>query len=212
MRDIQSLLQLKFYYYEVMFGQKYVNAIEFEPHKNTINSQSSLYEKISHCLLCERSKIERSVYGMSSKEAKIIFVTPLPLISHSSAFLSNNSSKMFQDIINNVFKLNVFEYDLFSLIKCNPNEQNISSNQALVCKPYLIEQISKSSAKMVILMGESILSHLFGLDFMQYKGQIFRKDDKEFIATYELNELLKNPSLKKEAMQHFLNARANKGK
>ncbi|PAF44511.1 uracil-DNA glycosylase family protein [Helicobacter sp. 11S02596-1] len=208
MQDIQKIFHLRFLYYQKMFGVSYIENINLKPSEESLKiPKSSLHDIISHCTLCDRSKGAKPAFGILPREAKIIFVTQLPLVDASGAFLENKSSKMFQNIIQNVFGLRSQEYGLLSLVKCNESNLKVSEAEILVCKQYLNEQILSQYTKIILLMGDSVLEHLFGLDFEKCAGSIFTQNNKAFLATYSLNELLKNPSLKKEAWQHFLLAK-----
>ncbi|WP_095297828.1 uracil-DNA glycosylase family protein [Helicobacter sp. 12S02232-10] len=208
MRDIQKILHLKFLYYQKMFGGKYIENINLKPFEESLTMpKTSLYDMVSHCALCDRSKSSKPAFGILPSEPKIIFVTQLPLVNAFGAFLENKSSKMLQDIAQNVFALKSQEYGVLSLVKCDDSNLKVSDEEILICKQYLNEQILSKYTKIIILMGDCVLAHLLGLNFEDCAGSIFTQNGKAFLATYSLNQLLKNPSLKKEAMKHFLLAR-----
>ncbi|WP_180674144.1 uracil-DNA glycosylase family protein [Helicobacter sp. 13S00477-4] len=165
---------------------------------------SSLQDTIFNCTLCDRSKTAKPTFGILPPVAKIIFITELPVVDPFGIFLQNKSSKMLQDIISNVFCLNISEYGVLSLIKCNENNLKITDTEVLICKRYLNEQVISKNIKIMILMGEKVLQHFYGLNVGEYLGKIFSHEGKKILATYSLNQLLKNPSLKKETLTHFL--------
>lgn len=203
--SIQKLFQLRFLYYQRLFGEKYTQnfGLPFQNHRLNL-PKTSLQNIVENCSLCERSKSAKPSFGFLPLQAKIIFITELPLINTSGVFLSNKSSEMLQNIIQNVFSLQTNEYGVISMLKCDENNSKIHESEVTICKQYLNEQIIQASAKAVVLLGQSVLSHFLGLEFDLYNGRILPQGNKSFIATYSLGQLLKNPSLKKEAMKHFL--------
>ncbi|PAF54354.1 hypothetical protein BKH42_00090 [Helicobacter sp. 13S00482-2] len=208
MSQDQKILYLRFLYYQKMFGGRYTDNINVQSSDNTLSvPMVSLQDTIAHCALCERAKSSKPSFGIMPSKPKIVFISELPLTDAFNRFTENRSSKMLQDIISNVFMLDPSEYGVLSLVKCNQNQLNISDNHAFTCKQYLNQQITSDSVRVILLMGDFVLRHLLGADFNQHKGRILSKQSRNYLATYSLNELLKNPSLKKEAMRHFLLAK-----
>ncbi|PAF48120.1 hypothetical protein BKH46_02075 [Helicobacter sp. 12S02634-8] len=214
MQNIKAILYLRFLYYQKMLGVEYAENINLQPTQEALKrgdlklSDTSLSDMIAHCTLCERSKRgSQPIFGLLPSKPKVIFITQLPLVDTLGVFLENKSAKMLQDIIKNVFALQAQEYALLSLVKCDGSYLKVSDEEMMICKQYVQEQIASQEAKIVILMGDSVLMHLLGLGFDTYSGRVFTQANKQFLATYSLGELLKNPSLKKEAMQHFLLAK-----
>lgn len=203
--DIQKLLQLRFLYYQKLFGERYTQNFSPQIQNHPLNlPKTSLRDIVENCSLCGRSKGTKPNFGFLPSQAKIIFISELPLLSTSGIFLPNKSAKMLQDIIQNIFSLQVGEYGVISMLKCDENNSKFNEAEALICKQYLNEQIIQIHAKAIVLLGQSVLLHFLGLEFESYNGRIFSQSNKNFIATYSLGQLLKNPSLKKEAMKHFL--------
>ncbi|PAF43806.1 uracil-DNA glycosylase family protein [Helicobacter sp. 11S03491-1] len=208
MHDIQKMFYLRLLYYQKMLGEKYVDAINLKPTTQSLSlPKSSLQDIISHCVLCHRSKKALPAFGILPSNAKVIFVSQLPLIDDSNVFLPNKSAQMLQNIIQNIFALHTGEYGVLSLVKCNQGDSHIANSEILMCKQYLDEQLRMDHTQIVVLLGELVLSHLLGLDFDDHNGRILLQKGKKFLATYSLGQLLKNPSLKKEAMKHFLLAK-----
>ncbi|MDO7252840.1 uracil-DNA glycosylase family protein [Helicobacter cappadocius] len=209
MSQIQKILHLRLLYYQKMFGERYIDNINTQPSNVEVSvPMLSLEDTIAHCALCERSKTSKPSFGILPPKAKIVFISGLPLVDAFNHFVENRSSKMLQDIISNVFKLRAPEYGVLSLVKCNENDLNVpTDSDALICRQYLNQQMTLAPIKITILMGDFVLRHLLGVDFNQHKGRIFSEDGRNYLATYSLNQLLKNPSLKKEAMKHFLLAK-----
>lgn len=208
MSQIQKALYLKLLYHQKMFGERYIDNINIQPTQEKLNiPMVSLEDTIAHCALCDRSKSAKPSFGILPFEAKIVFISQLPLVDSSKRFIEGRSAKMLQDIISNVFMLNLQECGILSVVKCNQNDPNAPDSDMLICKQYLNTQLSLTKSKVIVLMGDVVCKHLLGIDFNEHKGRIIAEDDKSYVATYSLNQLLKNPSLKKEAMKHFLLAK-----
>lgn len=208
MSQVQKALYLRLFYYQKMFGERYIDNINIEPTQEKLNiPMVSLEDTIAHCALCDRSKNAKPSFGILPSEAKIVFISQLPLVDSSKRFIEGRSAKMLQDIISNVFMLNPQECGILSVVKCNQNDLNAPDSDMLICKQYLSTQLSLTKSKVIILMGDVVCRHLLGMDFNEHKGRIISEDNKSYLATYSLNQLLKNPSLKKEAMKHFLLAK-----
>lgn len=208
MSQVQKSLYLRLLYYQKMFGERYIDNINIQPTQEKLNvPMLSLEDTIAHCALCDRSKSAKPSFGVLPFEAKIVFISQLPLVDSSKRFIEGRSAKMLQDIISNVFMLNPQEYGILSVVKCNQNDLVAPDSDMLICKQYLNSQLSLTKSKVIVLMGDVVFRHLLGMDFNEHKGRIISEDNKIYLATYSLNQLLKNPSLKKEAMRHFLLAK-----
>lgn len=208
MSQVQKTLYLRLLYYQKMFGERYIDNINIQSSESRLNvPMVSLEDTIAHCALCERSKSAKPSFGLLPTSAKVVFISQLPLIDSSKRFIENRSAKMLQDIISKVFMLKPQECGVLSVVKCNQDDLIAPDSDMLICKQYLDTQLSLTQTKVIILLGDVVFKHLLGMDFNEHQGRIISEDNKRYLATYSLNQLLKNPSLKKEAIGHFLLAR-----
>lgn len=115
-----------------------------------------------------------------------------------SGLVDSKASQMLTNIAQRVFNLQHFS--VLSLLKCAPHPP--SSQEIELCKPYLISQIQALNASCLVLFGEVVLESLLGLD-SSHKGALLDAFGKKAIATHSITALLRNPSLKKESLEHF---------
>lgn len=161
------------------------------------SNQSSIANTIAHCKLCTRSTHARAQIGYIDERALVVFVVEMPM-GHGQQMVDSKGSQMICNIAHKVF--GVEHFSILSLLKCSthqPNPQEIE-----LCKPYLITQIEHTSAKCMVLFGEMVLESLLGLD-SSHKGALLNAFGKRAIATHSISALLRNPSLKKQALEHF---------
>lgn len=197
---LDRLYKLKELYTLRILGDSYVEYKNPISYNNVLDNQA-LENKILHCRLCQRSKMSKPIAGVIGSNSRIIFVTIVPIIDEKSRFLQTRSAKIFQDIINNVFKLASREYSVLSLLKCG--ETYPTYEDFNLCKTHFFDQIANNQAKNILCFGGYEI--LKFLDFNRsFFGKLIEFQNKKMIVTYSLNELLKNPSLKKETMQHLL--------
>lgn len=102
--QILKLLQLKQLYKRQACGEKYANAL-FAPKSNAPIGQD-INTLIKNCSLCNRIKhCKAPNIGLINQNASLCFISEIPLVSESQAFVQNKSAIMLQNIISNVFKL-----------------------------------------------------------------------------------------------------------
>lgn len=196
---LQILSKLQEYYMLKSFGQMYMQK---EVQENKILN-NSLKDSIEHCRLCQRSKISKPYFGILKEDCKLAFVTQTSLLDAKNAFLETRSAKMLQDIAKHVLKLS--QYSLLSLLKCGDVFEKTPDLE--ICKLHLFAQLKS-------LQGAIILCFLDeeGLGFFDFQekdlfGKPLKWQGQTIIFTHSLISLSKNPSLKKETMQHLLLAK-----
>ena len=115
-----------------------------------------------------------------------------------SGLVDSKASQMLTNIAQRVFNLEHFS--VLSLLKCAPHPP--SPQEIELCKPSLISQIQTLNASCLVLFGEVVLESLLGLD-SSHKGALLDAFGKKAITTHSIAALLRNPSLKKESLEHF---------
>lgn len=198
---VKALL-LKQLYIRRLIGENYCENIDTNLKKDAIFKSSNLDDVIKNCHLCDLSKSSKEkILGLSGGVNSIVFVTLKPILPFSA------SEIMIKNIAKNVF--NEDSYSSFSIIKCNTNV-NITDKYMYICKEYLKSQIDALNPKIIILFGEIVARHILQTEekLENLRGRILESKNllnkqKDFIVTYAINDLLKNPSLKPLAFDDF---------
>lgn len=165
---------------------------------------------VENCSLCNLSKTRTNVlFGDGSvKNVDIMIVTfsPTDLEDKEGRFYTGKAGELLSNIVNNVFKKDIGEVFITSLLKCktNPNEKNLGDS-IQKCRRFLFSQIKLVQPKIVLLFGENVYNN-FTLknDFDTIKGEMFDLYETKILATYEHLHILKNPTLKKEVLDSML--------
>lgn len=199
---LSKVLLLKQLYLRRLIGEKYCESIQFRVNKDSIFNKNNLDSAINNCSLCDLSKVSKEkISGICNSDSKIAFVTLKPILPFSI------SEEMIKNIANRVF--GVESYSLLHIIKCNANT-NIKDEHISICKEYVKMQLDSIEPKLIILFGGEIAKYLLCSceKLEDLRGRILRSKnllnkEREFIVTYAINDLLKNPSLKKLAFEDF---------
>ncbi|EMH39828.1 hypothetical protein HMPREF1427_00014 [Helicobacter pylori GAM83Bi] len=117
-------------------------------------------------------------------------------------FLNNLKAAMLQSIIQKVFNHPLKDCSILSLLKCDSNSLNLEE-EINACLPHLIWQLDNSASKVIVVFGEVLPKRLLNLSKEESFGRIVSLKTKHFLSTYALEDMLKNPTLKKEALAHF---------
>lgn len=197
---LATLQKLKELYTLKGLGECYIEHQVLQS-KISCSNDIDIKNKILHCKLCARSKMGEAVFGNIQQNAKVIFATLLPVMNSKGQFLPIRSVKILQDIIKNVFCFAPSQYSVLSLLKCA--DTPIKSEEFDCCKPYFFEQINLSMQGVILCFGGNEALEFFELNKNCF-GKIINFRGRRLLVTYSLGELLKNPSLKKEAMRHFV--------
>ncbi len=196
-QQLAMLLELEELYFKQSCGVHFIDIKPIDTKPNVI-LDNNLADTIRHCHLCTRSKIAKPTIGYNIPNSKIIFIVETPM-GDGNVLFDSKASQMICNIAKNIF--NQESFSVFSLLKCG--NQEIIDEQIALCKPYLITQTKQSQAQKVVIFGERIADAVLGLN-ASHKGVILDLYGKKAVVTYSILQLLRNPSLKKEAMKHFL--------
>ncbi|WP_104748626.1 uracil-DNA glycosylase family protein [Helicobacter cetorum] len=201
--ELSYLKTLRSLYTERLLGETYTNTT-YKP-----SSQKpflkEVHESIETCTLCKRHQGTTPISGQFSPKAKLTFITLTPLLNNQLVFSDNLKASMLKNIIQKVFSIALTECNILSLLKCNSKTLNLEQ-EIKACLPHLLWQLDKSPSKLCVLFGETSLHHLLNLSKKESFGRIINYRSKNFLATHALEDMLKNPSLKKEALTHFKTA------
>lgn len=210
MAKISKLMQLKKLYIEKSLGFDYSSEFTAKVQVNhNIDTISSLNSHISNCFLCESAKTRKNVLkGSGNKLARIFFILPQPnmIDDDNNTILAGRSGALLSKILKNVLDINIDDVYLSYIVKCKlTNSKKASHIEVSNCKDYLHQELSMVKPKLIVTLGEDSFNYLTGNTdaFSQSRQRVLKFMDYDLISTFHLNDLLKNPSLKKEAFMDF---------
>lgn len=191
---------LRSLYMERLLGETYTNISLTKPQNKPLNKQ--VHEGIENCNLCKRYQHSKPVIGLFNPTSKIAFITLTPMLDGQLHFLNNLKAAMLESIIQKVFNYPLKDCSILSLLKCDSNSLNLEE-EINACLPHLIWQLDNSASKVIVVFGEVLPKRLLNLSKEESFGRVVSLKTKHFLSTYSLEDMLKNPTLKKEALAHF---------
>lgn len=218
MAALSKLIQLKKLYLEQSLGFKYSDDWGISPQNNNNshnmsstnhNTISSLNQNISSCHLCPSAKTRNSILkGDGSKMASMFFILPVPdlLDDDNGIVLGGRNGALFDKILANVLNIKRESVYLSYVVKCKLNNSEKPSHLEISnCKDYLLQELNIIKPKLIISLGEDSFRFLTGNkdDFSKTRLRVLKFMDYDLINTFHPSDLLKNPSLKKEAFMDF---------
>jgi DNA polymerase len=208
--SFQNLALLENFYRLKSLGYTYVDPIT--PNLQTpINSLpdtlGEMEQNISQCYLCDLSKSRRqSMSGFGDTKARLMFVDAYVSAAEdeSGEYYVGRSGAMLRDMIEKVLNLAIEDVYFTHAVKCKPfGFQNPSPSECSSCVPFLSKQIELIKPILIIPLGPDAYQMLTGDygDFERVRGEIVPYGDAQLIPMYHPLYLVRNPSLKKEAMR-----------
>lgn len=182
-------------YLQKSFGFQYVDSFSLKEAESLNNFMSK--EVISHCILCDASKISNNkIYDFGDENSPIIFITTTPKLDKAS-------QDMFIKMVENVLNIKFQNIYIASIIKCEISDKNpMIETYIQTCKGYILNQIDTSNAKIIVTLGDSY-KYLVGdnSDISTIRGNIVKFHNKTIIPIYHPSFLLRNPSFKKDTLE-----------
>ncbi|WQY04770.1 uracil-DNA glycosylase family protein [Helicobacter pylori] len=185
---------------ERLLGETYTDISLIKPQNKPLNKQ--VHEGIENCNLCKRHQHSKPVIGLFNPTSKLAFITLTPMLDSQLHFLNNLKAAMLGNIIQKVFNYPLKDCSILSLLKCDSNSLNLEE-EINACLPHLIWQLDNSASKVIVVFGEVLPRRLLNLSKEESFGRIVSLKSKHFLSTHALEDMLKNPTLKKEALVHF---------
>ncbi|WQY67725.1 uracil-DNA glycosylase family protein [Helicobacter pylori] len=185
---------------ERLLGETYTDISLIKPQNKPLNKQ--VHEGIENCNLCKRHQHSKPITGLFNPTSKIAFITLTPMLDSQLHFLNNLKAVMLESIIQKVFNYPLKDCNILSLLKCDSNSLNLEE-EINACLPHLIWQLDNSASKVIVVFGEVLPKRLLNLSKEESFGRIVSLKTKHFLSTHALEDMLKNPTLKKEALAHF---------
>ncbi|NHB53309.1 uracil-DNA glycosylase family protein [Helicobacter pylori] len=185
---------------ERLLGETYTDISLTKPQNKPLNKQ--VHESIENCNLCKRHQHSKPITGLFNATSKLAFITLTPMLDSQLHFLNNLKALMLESIIQKVFNYPLKDCSILSLLKCDSNSLNLEE-EINACLPHLIWQLDNSASKVIVIFGEILPKRLLNLSKEESFGHIVSLKTKHFLSTHALEDMLKNPTLKKEALAHF---------
>ncbi|MGL2804571.1 uracil-DNA glycosylase family protein, partial [Helicobacter pylori] len=179
---------------ERLLGETYTDISLIKPQNKPLNKQ--VHESIENCNLCKRHQHSKPVIGLFNPTSKLAFITLTPMLDSQLHFLNNLKAAMLESIIQKVFNYPLKDCSILSLLKCDSNSLNLEE-EINACLPHLIWQLDNSASKVIIVFGEVLPKRLLNLSKEESFGRIVSLKTKHFLSTHALEDMLKNPTLKK---------------
>ncbi|PDW67884.1 uracil-DNA glycosylase family protein [Helicobacter pylori] len=185
---------------ERLLGETYTDISLIKPQNKPLNKQ--VHESIENCNLCKRHQHSKPITGLFNPTSKLAFITLTPMLDSQLHFLNNLKALMLESIIQKVFNYPLKDCNILSLLKCDSNSLNLEE-EINACLPHLIWQLDNSASKVIVVFGEILPKRLLNLSKEESFGRVVSLKTKHFLSTHALENMLKNPTLKKEALAHF---------
>lgn len=210
MDSYQNLALLENLYRLRSLGYSYVDPVT--PNRQSVtnalpDSLMKLEETIKQCYLCDLSKSRnQSMSGYGNPNAQIMFVDAYVTAAEdeSDSYYAGRSGAMLRDMIEKVLSLRIEDVYITHAVKCKPfGFQNPSQSECGSCTPFLTKQFDLIKPRIIVILGPDAYRLVMHEeeDFERVRGEIIPMEDSLLIPMYHPLYLLRNPSLKKEAMR-----------
>lgn len=209
MRSFQNLLVLQNLYRLRALGCSYSDPILINPpSSDPLPSQfDQLCAMIGNCHLCDLSKSRtRSMSGGGNPNARLMILDAYvsTAVDESNHYYAGHSGATLKKMIENVLMLDVSDVFITHGVKCKPlGTQLPSESEIQSCQSYLFKQLELIKPQIIMPLGGEAYEMLTGdtTPFEQVRGRQIPFGAMSVIPIYHPSFLLRNPSLKKVAMQ-----------
>ncbi|MFZ2891199.1 uracil-DNA glycosylase [Sulfuricurvum sp.] len=217
MDSFQNLALLENLYRLKALGYTYVDPITPNTQMNSKtlpDSLNTLNATISQCYLCDLSKSRRqSLSGHGNPRASLMFVDGYVSSAEdeSGEYYVGRSGLMLRDMIEKVLNYKLDDVYFTHAVKCKPfGFQNPSQSECNSCVGFLSKQISLIQPKIIVLLGADAYRILTGDNegFERLRGEIIPFGNACLIPIFHPLYLIRNPSMKKEAMRDLQTIKA----
>jgi uracil-DNA glycosylase len=208
--SFQNLALLENLYRLKSLGYNYVDPITPNiqtPIGSLPDTLAVLGENISQCYLCDLSKSRRqSMVGYGNSRAQLMMIDGYvsPAEDETGDYYVGRSGAMLRDMIEKVLHLKIEDLYFTHAVKCKPfGFQTPSPSECSSCVPFLSKQIELIKPRVIVTLGEDAYHILSGDngDFERVRGEIIAFGNALLIPMFHPLYLIRNPSLKKEAMR-----------
>lgn len=210
MDSYQNLALLENLYRLRALGYSYVDPVT--PNRQSVanvlpDSLIQLEETITQCCLCDLSKSRRqSMTGYGNPRAQLMFVDAYVSAAEdeTNGYYAGRSGAMLRDMVEKVLMLTINDVYFTHAVKCKPfGFQDPSESECGSCAPYLAKQLDLIKPRIVVALGPEAYRLVMHEeeDFERVRGEIIPMGNSLLIPIYHPLFLMRNPSLKKEAMR-----------
>jgi uracil-DNA glycosylase len=215
--SFQNLALLENLYRLKSLGYTYVDPItpNIQTSLNSLpDTLGVLGESISKCYLCDLSKSRsQSMVGYGDSRAELMFIDGYVSAAEDEEgeYYVGRSGVMLRDMIEKVLHKNVENIYFTHAVKCKPfGFQNPSPSECSSCAPFLSKQIELIRPRIIVTLGPDAYHLLSGDngDFERVRGEVITFGDSLLVPMYHPLYLVRNPSLKKEAMRDLQTIKA----
>jgi DNA polymerase len=164
---------------------------------------ATVAEKISTCTRCPLAKTRtNTVPGEGNPKASLLFIGEGPGADEDAQgrpFVGAAGHLL--DKMITAMGLRRDEVYITNLVKCRPpNNRTPTTEEAIVCGPWLAEQIAAISPRVICSLGAAAFKALRGddtLGIIKHRGNPFTYRDITVVPTFHPSYLLRNESAKK---------------
>jgi DNA polymerase len=145
-----------------------------------------------------------SGYGNPNAQIFIIDSSVSAAEDESNSYYVGKSGIMLREMIENVLGLSIEDVYLTHALKCKPfGYQAPSSSEYATCFSYLASQIQLVAPKIIVTLGETAYNvlHPDANDFETIRGHTLSYQNTLLVPIFHPTHLIRNPSLKKEALR-----------
>jgi DNA polymerase len=175
-----------------------------------VNSDLQLLkQEILTCTKCNLSKTRNHViYGEGNENAPILIIGEAPgrdedLQGRPFVGKSGQLLDKILDACGFTREKHVF---ISNIVKCRPPDNRVPTTQeAVVCMPYLLKQIELINPIMLILLGATALKYMVGSEhrITRERGTWLNLQGRLAMPVYHPAALLRDPSLKRPTWEDF---------
>ncbi len=168
---------------------------------------SEIRAEIGDCTRCSLHQGRTSIlFGRGSVKAKLFIVGEWPnrLDDQSGEIFSGEEGEMLDKMLTHVLNMSRDEVYLSSIIKCRvPDDAHPDSQQIRSCTPFLLNQLAVVKPEIICAMGPLAAQTLLKTNkpLIRLRGHFHEVNGTPLMPTFHPSYLIKNPEMKKAAMQ-----------
>lgn len=208
MKSFQNLILLQNLYRLKALGFNYIDHFNLNEKKEYQKASSfeELTSNIINCHLCDLSKSRtQSMQGFGNTKANLVIIDYMVSQAQDSAkgYYVGRSGETLKNMVERVLKLSIEDVFITHAVKCKPlHANNPSESEWNSCKGYLFAQLDFIQPKVIVTLGEHAYEHLTGeqQNFENVRGHVIDFKSAKLIPIYHPQFLLRNPELKKIAL------------
>jgi len=167
----------------------------------------NIMDRLDGCTRCGlASKRKNIVFGEGSPDAEIMFIGEGPgaVEDETGRPFVGPAGQLLTDIIVKGMGLKRQDVYIANIVKCRPpGNRNPLPEEAQSCMPFLFEQISVISPKIIITLGAVATQNLLGTDnkISRMRGTLTNYNGIAVMPTFHPSYLLQNPSKKRDTWE-----------